>query len=652
MKKCLLLIAILLFPFVLAEENLYEYDSLDIDIDINSGFELIATGGNARVEEVSTTIYLFPQESSRQHVLSLDSSGEEQQNQQLFFTWNNPAIGTHSFGYSAKIKTNAQRMEVHTKIPFPLSPQQVSEVEKYLEPTATIDSNNPAVIAKATELVEGEDDLFKAVFNLANWVDNNVEYDLTTLNAETAQKASWVLQHKNGVCDEMTSLFVAMARAVGIPARFVSGVSYTTSPLFSEPWQSHGWAEVYFPEVGWVSFDIAFGEYGYIDVTHVKLRDGFDPVDPATRYEWLAHNVELKTKQLEIDTSISQTGNILAEELELEQEILAPEIDIGSYNMVKGIIKNKANYYAATTLRLAVPTEVEVMGKNKRTILLAPNEVKETIWIIKVSDDLNQDYVYTFPALIWSEKNVSVEDSFKAQTGKTSYSKEDIEEFNIEVEDKTYSRKVSFKCDLPPEIRLGESADVTCTIKNIGNTNVENLNFCIENVCERINLPINQEHTGKITVEGKIVGWNKIRVTAENSLIQKSTSLQYMVSDEPKITFSPEYPQSIAYGADFSLNMNLHKESFANPQKVVLEVDSFAGESSWEMEELVKDQNIVLEMDSQRMSGKNTIKINVVWEDTEGKKYSEKREIVIVVTPTSFGERMRMWMNAVMNLFT
>src|SRR3989338_3089033 len=99
MKKCLLLIAILLFPFVLAEENLYEYDSLDIDIDINSGFELIATGGNARVEEVSTTIYLFPQESSRQQVLSLNSDGKKQ-NGQLLFEWNNPAIGTHSFGYS------------------------------------------------------------------------------------------------------------------------------------------------------------------------------------------------------------------------------------------------------------------------------------------------------------------------------------------------------------------------------------------------------------------------------------------------------------------------------------------------------------------------------------------------------------------------
>ena len=176
-------------------------------------------------------------------------------------------MGPHQFKYDAKIKTNNQRVEVRQKIPFPLAPQDIAGFEGYLQPTATIDSNHPQIIAKATELVEGEDDLFKAVFTLANWVDDNVDYDLTTLTAGTSQKASWVLENREGVCDEMTSLFVAMARSVGIPARFVSGISYTTSDLFSEPWQPHGWAEVYFPEVGWVDFDITFGEYGYIDVT-------------------------------------------------------------------------------------------------------------------------------------------------------------------------------------------------------------------------------------------------------------------------------------------------------------------------------------------------------------------------------------------------
>ena len=61
-----------------------------------------------------------------------------------------------------------------------------------------------------------------------------------------------------------------MLRAVGVPAKFVSGVAYTDSPLFTERWGGHGWAEVYFPEIGWVAFDPTFGEFGWIDVGHIK----------------------------------------------------------------------------------------------------------------------------------------------------------------------------------------------------------------------------------------------------------------------------------------------------------------------------------------------------------------------------------------------
>ncbi len=651
MKKYLLVLILLLLPFALAEENLYNYDSLTIDLGVEGSFELIPSGSNARVEEVTTELYLYPEESSRQQILDLDSSGKEQ-NRALAFKWNNPAIGTYPFGYDAKIKTNNQRVKVRNKINFPINQQELAGFGEYLQPTATIDSNHPDIIAKATELVEGEDDLFKAAFKLANWVDTNVDYDLTTLTAETSQKASWVLENKEGVCDEMTSLFVAMARSVGIPARFVSGISYTTSDLFSEPWQPHGWAEAYFPGVGWVSFDITFGEYGYIDVTHVKLRDGFDPQEAATRYEWLAHNVELKTSKLDVTSSVAERGQIVSEELELAQEILAPETDIGSYNLVKGVLKNKADYYAATTLQLAVPPEVEILGKNKRTILLSPQEVKETLWVIKVSESLEENYIYTFPFLIWSEKNTTIKDSFMVQAGKPAYSKEEIEQLNVEVEEKSYSRKVSFNCDFPEEMHLGEKAEISCSIKNTGNSNLEKVQFCLESVCEQIDLPINQQHAGTITIEGKTVGGNKIIVTAENSVVQKTVSLQYTVLDEPKIGLSLEYPELVNYGEDFTLAMNLGKSSFASPQKVHLVVHSFAGENEWEIEELLQNQAIGLEINSGGMSRKNKFEIIVNWQDQEGKKYSDKEEIMILVNPSSFTDRVKMWMNTVVNWFS
>ena len=60
------------------------------------------------------------------------------------------------------------------------------------------------------------DDLFIVVYKLAEWVKTNVNYDLSTLTASVSQKASWVLDNKEGVCDEITNLFIALSRALGI----------------------------------------------------------------------------------------------------------------------------------------------------------------------------------------------------------------------------------------------------------------------------------------------------------------------------------------------------------------------------------------------------------------------------------------------------
>ncbi len=652
MKKEVMMIFLLLLPAVMAaQDNLYQYDTLTIDLDVRSSFELIATGSNARAEEVSTQLFLIPTNNHRQEVLNIDHQGELENNR-LFFIWNNPGLGPHTFGYTAQIRTNNQRVEVKQKMPFPLDTQDLAGFEEYVQPTATIDSNHPEIITKATELVEGEDDQFKAVFKLANWVDDNIEYDLTTLTAQTSQKASWVLENRAGVCDEMTSLFVAMARSVGIPARFVSGVSYTTSDLFPEPWQPHGWAEVYFPEVGWVGFDITFGEYGYIDVTHVKLRDGFDPQEAATRYEWLAHNVDLKTRDLDLNSEITDKGSIISEELNLEQEILAPEVEIGSYNLVKGIVKNKADYYAAATLRLAVPPEIEIVGKDRRTLLLAPNEVKETIWIVKLDENLDPGYIYTFPTLIWSEKNTSIADSFKAQAGKPFYSQQEIEEFDVDVEERTYSRKISFVCDIPPSISLGRSSSASCTIRNTGNTNLQQLNFCLDNDCERLDLPINQQYSKSIILPGETIGWNKVVVSAENELVQKTVSLQYVVADEPKVELLIMAPDEVEFKEDFMMAISLNKKSFSNPQKVELVVQSPSGENIWNIEQLLTNQTVTLQMNSKGMGTANVLKIEVQWQDEQGKIFVEDKEVGIKAIPKSFGERITMWINTILNWFS
>ena len=69
------------------------------------------------------------------------------------------------------------------------------------------------------------------------------------------------LQKKSGTCRDYTVLFVAVCRAVGLAARFVSG--YQEGDPNKGPEQSvhdlHAWAEVYIPGGGWRGFDPTLG---------------------------------------------------------------------------------------------------------------------------------------------------------------------------------------------------------------------------------------------------------------------------------------------------------------------------------------------------------------------------------------------------------
>jgi len=645
----LTIIVLFSISLVQAQENLYQYDSLNLQLNVLGQLSLLPTASNAQINEAQARLLLYPSKDYRQEIINWDSTGEVS-GKEVNFVWNDGRIENKNFGYNTLIKTENKRLQVRTKIPFPIRDTQGND--EYLKPTATIDSNNVEVIAKASELAEGEDDLFKVAFKLSSWVESNVRYDLNSLTESTSQKASWVLQNKIGVCDEMTSLFVAMMRSLGVPARFVSGISYTTSPLFSNPWQPHGWAEVYFPDLGWVSFDIAFGEYGYVDVTHIKLRDGFDPKEPATKFEWTSNNVQLKPGNLIFPIEVVKKGNLIPDEIQLEDSILAPEIGFNSYNLIKGIVKNKEDYYVASTLQLAAPAELTISGRNRRTLLLGPKEVRETYWIVFVSN-LDSSYEYTFPITIYTEENMTVKDTFKIKAGGQIYSNQDIEQLTVQNEEKSYSRKVSFTCEYPKEIMLNEEASFSCTIKNSGNANLRGINFCLGKVCDIIDLPINQEKTSNIKVRAETSGAHKVIVSAENNLVEKRESLEYIVRDKPNITVQADYPKTIMkYGDHFKIDINLKKISFSTPQQVIVKVKGTGFSNQWAVDELTKTEKLTLELDKEGFSSKNEYIITTTWTDEKGGLYSNIEKVTVLGEANNFGESMMMFLNRILGWFS
>jgi transglutaminase-like putative cysteine protease len=80
-----------------------------------------------------------------------------------------------------------------------------------------------------------------------------------------------------GVCQDHTHVFVACARRMGVPARYVSG--YLMLDDQTAQTAMHAWAEAHVDGLGWVGFDVANGYSP--DTRYVRVATGLDYTDAA-----------------------------------------------------------------------------------------------------------------------------------------------------------------------------------------------------------------------------------------------------------------------------------------------------------------------------------------------------------------------------------
>ncbi len=88
--------------------------------------------------------------------------------------------------------------------------------------------------------------------------------------------AAETVQCGEGACRDLAVLYNALCRAVGLPARFVSGYAYSDDEKASE---LHAWSEVYMPGAGWRGFDPSLGLA--VGGQHVVLAAAKDPAEAA-----------------------------------------------------------------------------------------------------------------------------------------------------------------------------------------------------------------------------------------------------------------------------------------------------------------------------------------------------------------------------------
>lgn len=151
----------------------------------------------------------------------------------------------------------------------------VQDFLRFRSPVEEVDGIHELARRHAITNPASESEVEDALDALTATISREFTYDRTVTNVYS--DVGDVLQLKAGVCQDFAHLFIAVARAMGVPARYVSG--YIHFPGEKVSTASHAWAEAWVAGRGWIGFDATHP----VRTTphHVRLAVGRDYTDAA-----------------------------------------------------------------------------------------------------------------------------------------------------------------------------------------------------------------------------------------------------------------------------------------------------------------------------------------------------------------------------------
>lgn len=116
---------------------------------------------------------------------------------------------------------------------------------------------DPAVVELSRQIA-GNGDPMQRIMRLQLHLRSNHEYSLR-FEPEGEPLSDFILNQRPGHCQFFASALTVMARAVGVPARMVSGFyaheRYGDDAMVVRDRDAHAWAEVFIDGIGWVTVD-------------------------------------------------------------------------------------------------------------------------------------------------------------------------------------------------------------------------------------------------------------------------------------------------------------------------------------------------------------------------------------------------------------
>lgn len=146
-----------------------------------------------------------------------------------------------------------------------LSPRYIAGDEStkpLTRPEPFLEVSHPEIVARAQRIAAGTRDPRLIALRINRWVHDSLRKEITV----GIPSALHVLHTRAGDCNEHAQLYVALARAAGVPARVAAGLAYVDGRFYY-----HAWPEVRLRT--WVAVDPTFGQFP-ADAAHLRFTTG------------------------------------------------------------------------------------------------------------------------------------------------------------------------------------------------------------------------------------------------------------------------------------------------------------------------------------------------------------------------------------------
>ena len=260
----------------------------------------------------------------------------------------------------------------------------------YLQATKHIQSDLPIFKTFAENISKDYLSPFEKIASLSIWVNKNLRYDLAYGGKN--MDALWVLRNRKGVCAEYSTLFIAFARSLGIPARYVHVYAFGENG-----WESHAIAEAYI-NGKWYPVDPLWLEVGSVDATHIyfgryldnQVSDNiFIKGYSVSNVQW-KNSVSIETKKVEYGSNINMDLSVFPSNANIGSDVVlvakenckTPMVDKLTLKPCKGIpiiySRNPLSHY--------------IICENKTPVFV--------YWQLRTYDNLSKEYIYTCPLTV------------------------------------------------------------------------------------------------------------------------------------------------------------------------------------------------------------------------------------------------------------